>query len=109
MHAESIRAFQDPGRFNPRLETELNEARYLFNQLYAVRSRRRGKSALVSAVIGIEVAASLTQLDIGVTLVSRHVDLFAQLGSPESFEHEVPLHRRSAPSGQTALGFRSTF
>jgi NADPH-dependent 2,4-dienoyl-CoA reductase/sulfur reductase-like enzyme len=44
--------------------------------------------------IGIEVAASLTELDIDVTLVSRNVDLFAQLGSPEVSEHLVELYRR---------------
>jgi NADPH-dependent 2,4-dienoyl-CoA reductase/sulfur reductase-like enzyme len=43
--------------------------------------------------IGIEVAASLTELEIDVTLVSRHVDLFAQLGSPEVSEHLVQLYR----------------
>jgi 3-phenylpropionate/trans-cinnamate dioxygenase ferredoxin reductase subunit len=45
--------------------------------------------------IGIEVAASLTELDIDVTLVSRNVDLFAQLGSPEVSEHLVQLYRRN--------------
>jgi len=44
--------------------------------------------------IGIEVAASLTQLEIDVTLVSRNVDLFAQLGSPDVSEHLVQLYRR---------------
>lgn len=44
--------------------------------------------------IGIEVAASLTELEIDVTLVSRNVDLFAQLGSPEVSEHLVQLYRR---------------
>jgi 3-phenylpropionate/trans-cinnamate dioxygenase ferredoxin reductase subunit len=44
--------------------------------------------------IGIEVAASLTELGIDVTLVSRNVDLFAQLGSPEVSEHLVQLYRR---------------
>jgi NADPH-dependent 2,4-dienoyl-CoA reductase/sulfur reductase-like enzyme len=44
--------------------------------------------------IGIEVAASLTELDTDVTLVSRNVDLFAQLGSPEISEHLVQLYRR---------------
>jgi NADPH-dependent 2,4-dienoyl-CoA reductase/sulfur reductase-like enzyme len=47
-----------------------------------------------SGFIGIEVAASLTQLGIDVTLVSRNVDLFAQLGSPEISEHLVQLYRR---------------
>jgi NADPH-dependent 2,4-dienoyl-CoA reductase/sulfur reductase-like enzyme len=44
--------------------------------------------------IGIEAAASLTELDIDVMLVSRNVDLFAQLGSPEVSEHLVELYRR---------------
>jgi NTE family protein len=47
-----------------------------------------------SGFIGMEVAASLTQLGIDVTLVSREVDLFASLGSPEVSEHLVRLYRR---------------
>jgi NADPH-dependent 2,4-dienoyl-CoA reductase/sulfur reductase-like enzyme len=43
--------------------------------------------------IGMEVAASLTQLGLDVTLVSRDVDLFGQLGSPEISEHLVDLYR----------------
>jgi transaldolase len=35
MPAETIRAFQDHGRVEVRLESDLEEARYLFNQLYA--------------------------------------------------------------------------
>jgi transaldolase len=35
MPAETIRAFQDHGRVEPRLESYLDDARYLFNQLYA--------------------------------------------------------------------------
>ncbi len=35
MPEETIRAFQDHGRVEPRLESDLDEARYLFNQLYA--------------------------------------------------------------------------
>jgi transaldolase len=35
MPAETIRAFQDHGRVEARLEIDLDEARYLFNQLYA--------------------------------------------------------------------------
>jgi transaldolase len=34
MPAETIKAFQDHGRVEARLESELEEARYLFNQLY---------------------------------------------------------------------------
>lgn len=36
MPEETIRAFQDHGRVKLRLESDLDEARYLFNQLYAV-------------------------------------------------------------------------
>jgi NADPH-dependent 2,4-dienoyl-CoA reductase/sulfur reductase-like enzyme len=46
-----------------------------------------------SGFIGMEVAASLTQLGLDVTLVSRDVDLFAQLRSPEISEHLVELYR----------------
>jgi transaldolase len=35
MPEETIRAFQDHGRVEPRLETDLDQAQYLFNQLYA--------------------------------------------------------------------------
>ena len=35
MPAETIRAFQDHGRVEARLESDLQEAQYLFNQLYA--------------------------------------------------------------------------
>jgi NADPH-dependent 2,4-dienoyl-CoA reductase/sulfur reductase-like enzyme len=44
--------------------------------------------------IGMEVAASLTELEIEVTLVSRNVDLFAHLDSPEISGHLVRLYRR---------------
>jgi transaldolase len=36
MPAETIEAFQDHGQVEVRLESELEEARYLFNQLYTV-------------------------------------------------------------------------
>jgi transaldolase len=36
MPEETIRAFQDHGRVEPRLESDLDEAEYLFNKLYAV-------------------------------------------------------------------------
>jgi transaldolase len=35
MPEETIRAFQDHGRVEQRLESDLNEAQYLFNELYA--------------------------------------------------------------------------
>jgi NADPH-dependent 2,4-dienoyl-CoA reductase/sulfur reductase-like enzyme len=47
-----------------------------------------------SGFIGMEVAASLTQLGLDVTLVTRDADLFAQLQSPEISEHLVNLYRR---------------
>jgi NADPH-dependent 2,4-dienoyl-CoA reductase/sulfur reductase-like enzyme len=49
-----------------------------------------------SGFIGMEVAASLTELGLDVTLVSRDVDLFAQLRSPEISEHLVTLYRQRA-------------
>jgi NADPH-dependent 2,4-dienoyl-CoA reductase/sulfur reductase-like enzyme len=53
------------------------------------------RDALVvgSGFIGMEVAASLTELGRDVTLVSRDSDLFAQLRSPEISEHLVNLYR----------------
>jgi NADPH-dependent 2,4-dienoyl-CoA reductase/sulfur reductase-like enzyme len=62
-----------------------------------------------SGFIGIEVAASLTELEIDVTLVSRNVDLFAHLGSPEISEHLVQLYRRhgiDVVSGDEVRAFR---
>jgi NTE family protein len=47
-----------------------------------------------SGFIGMETAASLTEIGLDVTLVSRDVDLFAQLRSPEISEHLVDLYRR---------------
>jgi NADPH-dependent 2,4-dienoyl-CoA reductase/sulfur reductase-like enzyme len=47
-----------------------------------------------SGFVGMEVAASLTELGLDVTLVSRDVDLFAQLRSPEISEHLVELYRQ---------------
>jgi NADPH-dependent 2,4-dienoyl-CoA reductase/sulfur reductase-like enzyme len=47
-----------------------------------------------SGFIGMEVAASLTQLGLDVSLVSRDVDLFGQLQSPEISEHLVALYRQ---------------
>ena len=45
-----------------------------------------------SGFIGMEVAASLTELELDVTLVARDVDLFSQLGSPEISERLVTLY-----------------
>jgi NADPH-dependent 2,4-dienoyl-CoA reductase/sulfur reductase-like enzyme len=46
-----------------------------------------------SGFIGMEVAASLATLELDVTLVSRDVELFSQLGSPEISERLVTLYR----------------
>jgi NADPH-dependent 2,4-dienoyl-CoA reductase/sulfur reductase-like enzyme len=44
--------------------------------------------------IGIEVAASLAELGVAVSLIDRSSDLFAQLGSPEVSDHLVSLYRQ---------------
>jgi NAD(P)H-nitrite reductase large subunit len=46
-----------------------------------------------SGFIGMEVAASLTELGLETRLVDRGADLFAQLGSPEISEHLVDFYR----------------
>lgn len=46
-----------------------------------------------SGFIGMEVAASLTELGLDVSLLSRDSDLFAQLRSPEISEHLVSVYR----------------
>lgn len=63
----------------------------------AIRDRAaQARDAVVvgSGFIGMEAAASLTQLGLGVTLVSRDVELFAQLRSPEVSEHLVNVYRQ---------------
>jgi NADPH-dependent 2,4-dienoyl-CoA reductase/sulfur reductase-like enzyme len=57
-------------------------------------ARTRDAVVVGSGFIGMEVAASLTDLGLDVTLVSLDVDLFAQLRSPEISEHLVALYRR---------------
>jgi NADPH-dependent 2,4-dienoyl-CoA reductase/sulfur reductase-like enzyme len=57
-------------------------------------SQVRDAVVVGSGFIGMEVAASLTEVGLEVTLVSRDIDLFAQLGSPEISEHLVNLYRR---------------
>lgn len=47
-----------------------------------------------SGFVGMEVAASLTELGLDVSLISRDVDLFASLRSPEISDHLVSLYRR---------------
>lgn len=56
-------------------------------------TRTRDAVVVGSGFIGMEVAASLTELGLEVTLVSRDADLFAQLRSPEISEHLVNLYR----------------
>src|SRR5919204_5518438 len=57
-------------------------------------ARTRDAVVVGSGFVGMEVAASLRQLGLDVALVSRDVDLFAQLRSPEISEHLVDLYRR---------------
>ncbi len=62
-----------------------------------------------SGFIGMEVAASLTELGLDVTLVSLDVDLFTQLGSPEISEHLVELYRHRGVEvirGEAVKAFR---
>jgi NADPH-dependent 2,4-dienoyl-CoA reductase/sulfur reductase-like enzyme len=47
-----------------------------------------------SGFIGMEVAASLTELGLDVSLVSRDVELFGSLRSPEISDHLIALYRR---------------
>jgi NTE family protein len=68
-----------------------------FDDATAIRdaaSAARDAVVVGGGFIGIEVAASLTALEIDVTLVSRNVDVFAQLDSPEVSEHLVQLYRQ---------------
>jgi NADPH-dependent 2,4-dienoyl-CoA reductase/sulfur reductase-like enzyme len=63
----------------------------------AIRERASAtRDAVVvgSGFVGMEVAASLSGLGLDVTIVSRDVDLFAQLRSPEISEHLLELYRR---------------
>src|SRR6185437_12745856 len=46
-----------------------------------------------SGFVGMEVAASLSELGLDVSIVSRDVDLFGQLRSPEISEHLLDLYR----------------
>lgn len=60
----------------------------------ALASESRDAVVVGSGFIGMEVAASLSQQGLDVTLVSRDVDLFGQLGSPEISEHLLGTYRR---------------
>jgi len=55
--------------------------------------RTRDAVVVGSGFIGMEVAASLTELGLDVSLVSRDTDLFAQLRSPEISEHLITVYR----------------
>lgn len=57
-------------------------------------SQARDAVVVGSGFIGMEVAASLTEVGLDVTLVSRDIDLFAPLGSPEISEHLIKLYRQ---------------
>jgi NTE family protein len=56
-------------------------------------AKTRDAVVVGSGFIGMEVAASLTDLGLDVSLVSRDADLFAQLRSPEISEHLVGVYR----------------
>lgn len=56
-------------------------------------SATRDAVVIGSGFIGMEVAASLATLGLDVTLVSRDIDLFSQLGSPEISERLVRVYR----------------
>jgi NADPH-dependent 2,4-dienoyl-CoA reductase/sulfur reductase-like enzyme len=67
-----------------------------FDDSTAIReaaAQTRDAVVVGSGFVGMEVAASLTELGLDVTLVSRDADLFAQLRSPEISEHLVKLYR----------------
>jgi len=72
-------------------------------------SHARDAVVVGSGFIGMEVAASLTNIGLDVTLVSRDVELFAQLRSPEISAHLVDLYRRHGVEvirGEDVSGFR---
>jgi NADPH-dependent 2,4-dienoyl-CoA reductase/sulfur reductase-like enzyme len=56
-------------------------------------SATRDAVVIGGGFIGMEVAASLATLGLDVTLVSRSIDLFSQLGSPEISERLVTVYR----------------
>ena len=62
--------------------------------LRAAAADARDAVVVGSGFVGMEVAASLREIGLDVTLVSRDVDLFAQLRSPEISEHLLDLYRR---------------
>jgi NADPH-dependent 2,4-dienoyl-CoA reductase/sulfur reductase-like enzyme len=68
--------------------------RSLFDSTTIREAAAKTRDAVVvgSGFIGMEVAASLSELGLDVTLVSRDVDLFSQLGSPEISERLVTLY-----------------
>jgi NTE family protein len=60
----------------------------------AAASETRDAVVVGSGFIGMEAAASLSGLGLDVTIVSRDVDLFGQLRSPEISEHLLDLYRQ---------------
>jgi NADPH-dependent 2,4-dienoyl-CoA reductase/sulfur reductase-like enzyme len=60
----------------------------------AAASDTRDAVIVGSGFVGMEVAASLSELGLDVSIVSRDVDLFGQLRSPEISEHLLDLYRR---------------
>ena len=72
-------------------------------------SATRDAVVIGGGFIGMEVAASLATLGLDVTLVSRDVDLFSQLGSPEISERLVTLYREQGVDvvrGEEVRAFR---
>jgi len=62
--------------------------------IHAAAAQARDAVVVGSGFVGMEVAASLTELGLDVSLVSRDVDLFAQLRSPEISEHLIAVYRQ---------------
>jgi NADPH-dependent 2,4-dienoyl-CoA reductase/sulfur reductase-like enzyme len=60
----------------------------------AAASDTRDAVVVGSGFVGMEVAASLSELGLDVSIISRDVDLFGQLRSPEISEHLLDLYRR---------------
>jgi NADPH-dependent 2,4-dienoyl-CoA reductase/sulfur reductase-like enzyme len=72
-------------------------------------SATRDAVVIGGGFIGMEVAASLATLQLDVTLVSREIDLFSQLGSPEISERLVTVYRERGVDvvrGDEARAFR---
>src|SRR6266511_1734883 len=98
--ARAIKAYREAGGVPCRLEVAGAELpgvltlRSLRDSTAIREAAAETRDAVVvgSGFIGMEVAASLSELELDVTLVSRDVDLFSQLGSPEISERLVTLY-----------------